>query len=40
MQELERFGIPLVPVVVVGDRAVDGWNPKAVAELLERHGIA
>lgn len=34
MQELERFGIPLVPVVVVGDRAAHGWNPKAVAELL------
>jgi hypothetical protein len=32
--ELDRLGIPLVPAVVAGDRAVHGWNPKAVAELV------
>jgi uncharacterized damage-inducible protein DinB len=33
--ELDRLGIPLVPAVVAGDRAVHGWNPKAVAQLLD-----
>ncbi len=33
-QELKRFGIPRVPAVVVGDRAVHGWNPQGVAELV------
>ena len=33
-RDLERLGIPAVPAVVVGDRAVHGWNPKAVAALL------
>ncbi len=33
-RDLERFGIHLVPAVVVGDRAVHGWNPTAVAELV------
>jgi uncharacterized damage-inducible protein DinB len=34
MQELERFDISRVPAVIVGDRAVHGWNPKGVAELV------
>lgn len=34
MKDLERFGIPRVPAVVAGDRAVHGWNPKGVAELV------
>lgn len=33
-RELERLGIPAVPAVVVGDRAVHGWNPTAVAALV------
>lgn len=32
--ELRRLGVPLVPAVAVGDRAVHGWNPPAYAELL------
>jgi hypothetical protein len=32
--ELTRLGVPAVPAVVVGDRAVHGWNPKAVAALV------
>jgi hypothetical protein len=32
--ELRRVGVPLVPAVVVGDRAVHGWNPEAYAALL------
>lgn len=32
--ELERLGVPRVPAVAVGDRAVHGWNPPAYAELL------
>jgi hypothetical protein len=32
--ELARLGIPAVPAVVVGDQAVHGWNPAAVAALL------
>jgi DinB superfamily len=35
--ELARLGVPLVPAVAVGPRAVHGWNPPAYAELL---GIA
>src|SRR5581483_10321614 len=34
--ELERLGVPLLPAVVVGERAVYGWNPTAVAELARR----
>ena len=34
LKALERLGIPLVPAVVVGDRAIHGWNPKAVAALV------
>lgn len=34
MEDLKRFGISRVPAVVVGDRAVHGWNPKGVAELV------
>jgi hypothetical protein len=33
-QEMARHGIPTVPAVVVGDRAVHGWNPRGVAELV------
>ena len=29
-----RFGIPRVPALAVGDRAVHGWNPAGYAELL------
>lgn len=32
--ELERVGVPLVPAVVLGDRAVHGWNPEGYARLL------
>jgi hypothetical protein len=32
--ELRRLGVPRVPAVAVGDRAVHGWNPPAYAELL------
>jgi hypothetical protein len=32
--DLARLGIPAVPAVVAGDRAVHGWNPRAVAELV------
>lgn len=32
-QDLRRFHIPAVPAVIVGDRAVHGWNPRALAEL-------
>jgi hypothetical protein len=32
--DLKRFGIPRVPAVVVGDRAVHGWNPAGYAELV------
>jgi hypothetical protein len=31
---LRRLGVPAVPAVVVGDRAVHGWNPSALAELV------
>jgi hypothetical protein len=33
-RDLERFGIPRVPATIVGDRAVHGWNPQALAELV------
>jgi hypothetical protein len=32
--ELKRLGVPRVPAVTVGDRAVHGWNPAAYAELV------
>lgn len=32
--ELDRLGVPLVPAVAVGDRAVHGWNPEGYARLL------
>ena len=32
--ELGRLGVPGLPAVSVGDRAVHGWNPPAYAELL------
>lgn len=34
MRELERFGIKRVPAVIAGERAVHGWNPKGVADLV------
>jgi hypothetical protein len=33
-EELKRLGVPRVPAVVVGDRAVHGWNPAGYAELV------
>jgi hypothetical protein len=32
--ELKRLGVPRVPAVAVGDRAVHGWNPAGFAELV------
>ncbi len=32
--ELKRLGVPRVPAVAVGERAVHGWNPGAYADLL------
>ena len=32
--ELKRLGVPRVPAVTVGDRAVHGWNPAGYAELV------
>jgi hypothetical protein len=32
--ELRRLGVPRVPAVAVGDRAVHGWNPAEYARLL------
>jgi hypothetical protein len=34
LAELQRLGVPRVPAVAVGGRAVHGWNPPAYAELL------
>jgi hypothetical protein len=34
LAELERLGVPLVPAVGVGGRAVHGWNPEGYAALL------
>lgn len=34
MNELARFGIKRVPAVIAGERAVHGWNPKGVADLV------
>ena len=36
VKDLERLGISRPPAVVVGDRAVSGWNPKGIAELVGR----
>ena len=33
-RDLEPFGLQRVPVTIVGERAVHGWNPKALAELV------
>jgi hypothetical protein len=33
-RDLEPFGIPRVPATIVGARAVHGWNPRALAELV------
>jgi DinB superfamily len=32
--ELSRFGIQYVPAVVAGERAIHGWNPRALADLV------
>jgi hypothetical protein len=34
LDELTRLGVPAVPAVAVGDRAVHGWNPAGYARLL------
>jgi hypothetical protein len=34
VKDLERLGISRPPAVVVGDRAVSGWNPKGIAALV------
>ena len=34
LAELARLGVPRVPAVAFGDRAVHGWNPPAYAALL------
>ena len=34
LAELRRLGVPLVPALAVGERAVHGWNPPAYATLL------
>ena len=34
MADLTRLDIPIVPATVIGDRAVHGWNPKALAALV------
>jgi hypothetical protein len=34
LEELHALGVPLVPAVAVGTRAVHGWNPPAYAALL------
>lgn len=36
VKDLERLGIPRPPAVVVGERAVSGWNPKGIAALVGR----
>jgi hypothetical protein len=33
-RDLEPFGIQRVPATIVGNRAVHGWNPKELAELV------
>ena len=33
MEELRALGVPRVPALAVGGRAVQGWNPAAYAEL-------
>lgn len=32
--ELKALGVPVVPVTVLGERMVHGWNPAALAELV------
>ncbi len=34
MQVLAAFDIPRAPAVIVGEKAVHGWNPQGVAELV------
>ena len=34
MEVLAKFGIPRAPAVIVGEKAVHGWNPQGVAELV------
>ncbi len=35
-RDLEAVGVARVPATIVGDRVVHGWNPRALAELVER----
>ena len=34
LRDLERHRIPRVPATIAGDRAVHGWNPEALAQLV------
>jgi len=34
-RDLEPFGVSRVPATIVGDRIVHGWNPRALAELVD-----
>jgi hypothetical protein len=34
MEDLQRFGVPRVPAVVMGERVVHGWNPRELAALV------
>jgi hypothetical protein len=39
LKDLERFGINHPPAVVIGDRAVQGWNPEGIAELVGKQYV-
>ena len=39
LKDLQRFGISHPPAVVVGDRAVQGWNPKGIAGLVGKQYV-
>jgi hypothetical protein len=34
LSDLKRLGVPRVPATIIGDRAVHGWNPGALAALV------
>jgi hypothetical protein len=34
LRDLARHGVPRVPATIAGDRAVHGWNPEALAQLV------
>ncbi len=38
-RDLEAVGVSRVPATIVGDRVVHGWNPRALAELVERRYV-